>query len=241
MADAHYDNPALAELYDLDGGRSPDRDFYLSLASSATQSILDLGCGTGLICNEFAARGHAVTGIDPSPAMLDIARGKQHGGIIEWILSTAQSYRSEKRFDLIIMTGHAFQVLLDEQDVEAAFDTIRMHLKPGGAAVFESRNPAVNWADRWNHDYILNGQNGPIPVSRRVLSNSNGLIAFETRYGLENGTLTSASVLRFWTRGEIERHAAQGGLVVERLMGGWDGAPFDPETSEEMIFMLKAG
>jgi SAM-dependent methyltransferase len=241
MADAHYDNPALAELYDLDCGWSPARDFYLSLASSAPRSILDLGCGTGLICNEFAARGHAVTGVDPSPAMLDIARRKQHGGTIEWILSTAQNYRSAKRFDLIIMTGHAFQVLLDEQEVEAAFDTIRMHLKPGGIAVFESRNPAINWADRWNHDYVLDGQNGPIPVSRRVLSNNNGLIAFETRYALKSGTLTSASVLRFWTRREIERHAARSALVGERLMGGWDEAPFDPETSEELIFMLQAG
>ena len=74
--DEHYINPKLAEIYDLDSPWSKDRDFYLSLAGDVQKRILDLGCGTGLLCDAYAAKGHNVTGVDPAEAMLKIARQK---------------------------------------------------------------------------------------------------------------------------------------------------------------------
>lgn len=120
-----YDNPRLAEIYDLDSGWSMDRDFYLSLTGSTRQKILDLGCGTGLICDAYAAKNHDVTGVDPSAAMLRVARQKPHGKKIKWIQSFAQTYHSDKFFDLIIMTGHAFQVLLEDSEIQATFAVMR--------------------------------------------------------------------------------------------------------------------
>lgn len=129
MPDLHYEHPALAALYDLDSGWSIDRDFYLGLASGGQKRILDIGCGTGLLCNAYASLGHQVTGVDPAHAMLDVARTKPYGSHVEWIESTAQSFRSDKRFDLIIMTGNAFQVFLEDQEVLAVFETMR---RPSG-------------------------------------------------------------------------------------------------------------
>ena len=49
--------------------------FYAQLAlETGAVSIVDLGCGTGLITCELARRGYRMTGVDPAPAMLDIAR-----------------------------------------------------------------------------------------------------------------------------------------------------------------------
>ncbi len=123
MTDNHYENSKLAAVYDLDSGWSVDREFYLALASSPQMSILDVGCGTGLLCNEYAARNHKVTGVDPSLAMLDVARGKQHGKKVEWVQAFAQEFELNKSFDLIIMTGHAFQVLHNNDDISATFKT----------------------------------------------------------------------------------------------------------------------
>ena len=36
----------------------------------------------------------------------------------------------DTRFDLIIMTGHVFQVFLDDADVRATLRTLRRHLAP---------------------------------------------------------------------------------------------------------------
>ena len=168
MPDLHYEEPSLAELYDLDSGWSVDRDFYLALAGAAPQRILDLGCGTGLLCDAYAALGHSVTGADPAKAMLDVARQKPNGEKIEWVLSSAQDFRSPKRFDLIIMTGHAFQVFLEASDVLATFATMRQHLAPGGLIVFESRNPAIDWPARWNGESDLTTGGQTVRQSRQV-------------------------------------------------------------------------
>jgi len=45
-------------------------------APSCPQRVLEVGCGTGVFSEWFAQQGHRVTGIDPSPYMLQIARSQ---------------------------------------------------------------------------------------------------------------------------------------------------------------------
>src|SRR5690242_14609812 len=100
-----YQNVQIAKIYDLINQQAQDTEFYLSLAEPRPSSVLDLGCGTGTLCCELAARGHQVTGVDPATAMLTVAKSKPHAERVEWVESSAQSYRSGRRFDLITMTG----------------------------------------------------------------------------------------------------------------------------------------
>lgn len=240
MPDAHYVNPRLADIYDLDSGWSIDRDFYLSLAGTTSrEQILDLGCGTGLLCNAYAANGHEVTGVDPSSAMLDVARKKHYGRRIEWIQSFAQNFQSDKFFDLIIMTGHAFQVLLEDNDVLSTFSVMQRHLKPEGRAVFESRNPLVDWTRDWDYDLDLESASGRVHEARRFIAMENDRMTFELRYQFPDEQLVSTSELRFWSRKEIEERLTAQGLYIEELFGGWHGEPFDEGTSCEMIFRCK--
>ncbi len=240
MPDLHYEEPLLADLYDLDSGWSIDRDFYLALAGSPCKQILDLGCGTGLLSNAYAALGHSVTGVDPAQAMLDVARQKPHGGQIEWIHSTAQSFRSSRRFDLIIMTGNAFQVFLEDSDILATFATMREHLAANGRIAFESRNPAIDWPSRWNKETELDTGSGIIRQSRQVKAMADKRISFETHYGLGDRTLISSSELLFLGRSEIEERLTASGLRVEMVYGDWLSQPFDEATSEEMVFIAAA-
>lgn len=239
MPDTHYENIKLAAIYDLDSPWSIDRDFYLSLAGPPPLSILDLGCGTGLLCNAYAAMNHDVTGVDPSPAMLEVARQKPHGKEIEWVQSLAQTYQSDKRFDLILMTGHAFQVLLEDADVLATLATIRKHLKPASFVTFESRNPAIDWAKQWNYDLVLQLPEGIVHESRRFLAMENDRMIFELRYEFPDETLISESELRFWSRQDIEERLIESGLYVDTVLGDWDAKPFDESSSLEMIFTAR--
>src|SRR6516164_7102590 len=102
-----YQHTRIAEIYDLINPRAQDTDFYLSLAGLHPVSVLDLGCGTGTLCCAFAERGHRVTGVDPAAAMLVVARRKPHAEQVEWVETSAQSYKVDRRFDLVAMTGHA--------------------------------------------------------------------------------------------------------------------------------------
>lgn len=240
MLDTHYQNSKLAEIYDLDSPWSVDRDFYLSLAGPSPISILDIGCGTGLLCDAYAARGHNVTGVDPSAAMLEVARRKPNGDKIDWVQAFAQTYQSEKQFDLIIMTGHAFQVLLEDTEVLSAFTVIRKHLKPDGQFVFESRNPAFDWASAWNYDMELNLPECAVLESRRFKSMDNDRMTFELKYQFPNEVLVSESELRFWSRKDIEERLLKCELRVDRVLGDWGGKPFDQNNSHEMIFIACA-
>jgi hypothetical protein len=49
----------------------------------------------------------------------------------------------------------------------------------------------------------------------------------------------STSELLFLSREEIEAHLSAAGLQVESVQGEWDGSPFDPERSHEMIFTAR--
>lgn len=117
MADAHYELSELAALYDIDNGWSADRSFYRDLAGETPCRVLEIGCGTGLIARAMAERGHRVTGVDPAQAMLDAGRNAPYGERIDWLRGTAQDFAVDTHFDLAFMTGHAFQVLLTDEDI----------------------------------------------------------------------------------------------------------------------------
>jgi len=78
-----YYDPQIAAIYELANPLAQDGDFYLSLAGQQSCSLLDLGCGTGNLCCALAERGHRVTGVDPAPAMLAVARSKPYAEGVE--------------------------------------------------------------------------------------------------------------------------------------------------------------
>lgn len=244
MPDAHYEDEKLAAIYDIDSPWSADRDFYLSLAGPERQNILDLGCGTGLICDAYAAKGHYVVGVDPSAAMLKVARNKPNGKEVDWKQSFAQDFACDTAFDLIIMTGHAFQVLIEDDDVFRTLSVMRKHIKPEGRIVFESRNPDLDWSKSWNYEMILEltDLRGGAPISvcetRNFLSWRDGCMDFELRYQFPDEDLVSTSTLRFMNRDEIEKQVFLANLKVHSLFGDWNRNTFEPLSSEEMIFTL---
>ena len=237
-----YRDPDIAEIYDVANPLAEDGWFYLALAGEQPCEILDLGCGTGTLCCALAERGHRVTGVDPARAMLDVARRKPHGEQVEWVESTAQRYRSQKRFDLIVMTGHAFQTLLTDNDILAALETMRVHLKAGGRVVFETRNPQVDWAGEWRtRERLIRMPDGEEIVERlEVTSNQGEFVSFRTVYRSAEGTLSTKSTLRFPSRGQVEALMGRAKLTVSEVWGDWSAGPFNAAQSREIIFVAKS-
>ncbi len=239
--DRQFADPRLAELYDLGNAGSEDRDFYLSLADGISLDILDLGCGTGLLAMRFAARGHRVVGMDPAAAMLEVAKRADTEARVRWVQDRAESFTLDRHFDLIIMTGHAFQVLLEDDQVDRALKNMAHHLKPDGVIVFESRNPNQNWDEIWGREYQMQTRQGPVRAVRRMTDSSASpeFLSFAWDYHFSTDTLTSDSTLRFLSSSEITDFANRAGLALDALYGDWDASSFDPEESREMIFKFK--
>ncbi len=239
MLDEHYRNPKLTALYDLDSGWSIERDFYVRFAGPPTNSVLDIACGTGLIASRLAQEGHTVFGADPATAMLQVAQRRPGGDLAVWIVSTAQTLSLKRRFDRIMMTGNAFQVLLTEQDLQAALLVMQRHLATSGQIAFETRNPEIDWTSRWDYQIELKTKEGLVHEQRKLIAIHNELLQFELLYEFPDDRLRSESTLRFWKRQEIEQHLDSARLRVADVYGDWNGGPFDSQKSEEMIFIIE--
>jgi len=231
-----YQDAKVAIMYDLAHHWDEAADFYLSLAGRQSCSVLDLGCGTGTLCCALAERGHRVTGVDPSGAMLDIARTKPWAERVQWVESPAQTYRSTRRFDLVLMTGHVFQVLLSDDDALAVLDTMRRHLNPRGRIAFDARNPHIDWGRVWNaRSRRLPGVE--MIETLKITAADTEFISFETSYHLPDTILVTSSTLRFRSREQVEHLISRSGLVVDHVLGDWNCCPFDPIASREIIFL----
>lgn len=240
--DLHYRDERLAPLYDLDSGWSRDRGFYLQLAQGpAPQHILDIGCGTGLLCLAYAKLGHQVTGADPAKAMLEIARSKDTQNRVHWVESSVQTLSLENTFDLIIMTGHAFQVLLNPDDRKACFQKVKEHLSPQGRFVFESRNPQFPWQDHWNYEMPLQLKEHTLLEVRQLRTWDGHVMTFDLHYHFPEQTLTSHSTLCFADLPTLKQELRASGLAVHALLGDWNGEAFAPDASQEMIFDVGHG
>lgn len=236
--DLLYADPALARFYDLDNGWGEDREFCLRLAAGA-DSVLDLGCGTGDLAIRIAAdHGAAVTAADPATAMLDLARAKPGAERVCWVEGDARSLRLGRGFDLVVMTGHAFQTMLTRKDRAACLATIARHLAPGGRFAFDSRNPAAREWEDWRpeaserrfDDPVL----GPVPAWNDASWNAaRRIVPYGTHYRTADGRLLSAtSRIAFPPLAELEGAIAVAGLAVDRWIGDWTGAPLTPQGPE---------
>ncbi|MEU9667829.1 class I SAM-dependent methyltransferase [Streptomyces bobili] len=94
--------------------------------------LLDLGCGTGSLSLLAAERGHRVTGVDLSPAMVEQARTKLAGRDAVFLVGDAAAPPvGEERFDTVLVR----HVLWTLPDPGRALRHWRDLLRPGGRLV----------------------------------------------------------------------------------------------------------
>jgi SAM-dependent methyltransferase len=103
--------------------------------------ILELGCGTGKHANIFADMGYNIHGIDMSQSMIDIANKNidlKHKDKIHFQVGDVRSVSIEKKFDVVLSLFHVVSYQVTNDDIDAMFNTVAKHLKPGGLFIFDS-------------------------------------------------------------------------------------------------------
>lgn len=223
-----------------------DTEFYLRLAAGlSAATIVDVGCGTGLLACELAGRGHRVVGVDPSGAMLDFARHRPGGEKVRWMEGDARRL-GEVGAELAIMTGHVAQIIRDDEDWSATLAAIYKALRSGGRVAFESRNPLARPWTAWNRQAsrrtVEDAVHGEIGTWIQNVEVDRDLVRFENRYLFAGPgeELVSTGELKFRGREELGRSLADAGFSVEDVFGDWDGRPVDVE-SPELIFVAARG
>ncbi|MFI5062902.1 MAG: class I SAM-dependent methyltransferase [Streptosporangiales bacterium] len=124
-----YESGWLGRLHHEIADRTADLALTLT---PGPRRILDVGCGTGYLLRQFAARcpqAAELTGIDPAPAMIDAARAAAAGGRLRWLPGTAEHLPFPAgTFDLVVSTT-SFDHWADQQ---AGLEQCARVLVPGG-------------------------------------------------------------------------------------------------------------
>lgn len=130
----------------------------------AGQSVLDIGCGTGLLARALLAEGYAVQGVDASPAMIEFARGHAPGG--QYDVTALPTRRAAgkagglPRADAVVSTGHVLNYIASRDDLALALAELAEALRPGGlllidlmterfCAARDIRHPHAKVEDDW--------------------------------------------------------------------------------------------
>ena len=145
MTDAYRED--LAYIHDVGFGhlaKNAAQVLLDALRQSAIDrgTVIDLGCGSGLLARELAAAGYGVLGIDISEALLNIAKER---------VPTAH-FRQESilKAELppcaaVAAIGECFNYLFDEDNTEQALyallRSIHEALDPGGLLLFDVAEP----------------------------------------------------------------------------------------------------
>jgi ubiquinone/menaquinone biosynthesis C-methylase UbiE len=146
-----YDNRILPHLIQLGMKQEVLRPIRQRLAGAAEGRVIEIGVGAGLNLPLYTNRVTAVMAIDPSPAMLAMARDAVAKATVPVELG-AGSAESIPADDASVDTVLSTWTLCSIPDVTRALAEARRVLKPGGRLLFGEHGLAPDASvRRWQH------------------------------------------------------------------------------------------
>lgn len=143
-------------------------DFIDARANVRGKTVLDIGCGGGILTEALAARGAHVTGIDLGEAPLAVANLhlKESGLRVDYCRISAEDFARERPASFDIVT--CLEMLEHVPDPASTIQACATLVKPGGDVFFSTinRNPkswlfaivgaeyVLNLLPRGTHEYL---------------------------------------------------------------------------------------
>jgi len=218
-----------------------------AFASNALQlkpgdSLLDLCCGQGRHCVQFARRGFQVTGLDLNPAYLELARQAAMADNLqlEVIAGDMREIPFRSRFDAIVNMYSSFGYLESEAEDAKVLASIANALKPGGRLLLDMLNREWAVANYIQHDWHA-GADGTLYVELRELdlASSRMHVSFSI-VSTEGGRRDSIGHhIRLYTLTETMRLLEHAGMTLTSVYGGFDGESYSINTRRMIILAQK--
>jgi len=250
---AKYYDEAYSSLQDLN-----DLPFYLEMARRIGGPVLELGCGTGRVLLPIAEEGIAIDGVDSSPAMLTRLQRKlaqQSQGIRELVSISPgdlRSYRSERKYPLVIIPFRPLQHMHSVEDQVAALKTAAFHLASGGVLAFDVFYPRFESLFSGVGEEVLELQwtikdNSHTNICRylrketvdKIAQNFTATFIYRT---YQDGKLVSEETaplkMSWYTYPHLRSLFLLAGLEIVEKYGSANKAPLDNQATE-MFFVLR--
>jgi SAM-dependent methyltransferase len=223
--------------------REPVHRFLASHLTGDGQRILDIGCGTGHYCGQFAEAGHDVLGIDLDPEMVAVAADR-YGRARFRCLDMLALDDLDPAFDLIYCVGNV-AAHLPAGRLPEFLTSLRRILAPDGVWIFQ----VVNWdsvldrADaggRFRFDPRRIGD-GDLVFEREYRGVGGESLRFSTRLRSGDRELFAGEVSLYPVKaGSYRRHHREAGLELVGHYGDFARSTFDPAGSGASVYVFRA-
>ncbi len=254
-----------ARQYDFDyADYGVDIPFNVQLAQELAKNgkVLEFACGTGRITFAIAKMGVNITGVDISPAMLDVAREKlvslkAGGEITHDVLLFEGDMRNfdagKGLYDYVFIPFTSFLHLTDRQSQQDALTNAYEHLVPGGyflADIFMpdvvhlARDLGPNWLTQ--EKTVERDGRMLVRLSAVRYNQASQIIFGKWYYQLYETTGDGRQIdsycvpmeLRVIFPAEWELLLERAGFKIEQKWGGFNREPYDA-SSKRMLFLCK--
>lgn len=219
----------FVDVYDAWYGDLTDTDACVAAVSelAAGGPILELGVGTGRLALPLADRGHAVTGVDSSPSMLDALAAKPGGERVRAVLGDmADPPTGDDRFAVVLIAYNTLFNLVDDGAQARCFASAAARLTDSGCFVVEAFVPDL---DAGPADVVAPKR---VTADRVVLSVSRSDPARQEVLGQYVELTEAGGVrlrpwhLRWSTVDQLDALAAAAGLRPTARWTDWHRSPF---------------
>jgi len=176
--------------------------FLSKIDDTKNLNVLDIGCGGGLLAEEFAKKGANVAGIDSSESSIKIAQEHAHKNDldIKYLVGSTEQLPINDKFDVVVCAD----VFEHVEELEKCISEISRVLKPNGLLFYDTINKTLlsRITVVWINNIILKLQlrkigvkNNSSPVHEwKKLVKPKMLFSLFNKYGLENKELAGFNI-----------------------------------------------
>jgi SAM-dependent methyltransferase len=221
------------------------------LSSAPSRRVLEVGCGTGEHARAMAEAGFEVVAVDRSEAMLAAATEEPVPEGLRFVLGdmTEVDRLVEGTFGAALCLGNTLPHLADEERLRAFAEALARVLEPGAPLLLQIlaydrihdrrvRFLPVSFRPHEEGELVFLRLMDPLPDGRVRFYPSTLILTpgEDPPLRLER---SREVLLRGWRRAEVEAALRGAGIHPERALGGFDGAPFDPAESQDLVLVAR--
>lgn len=233
-------------LYDAQyGALTKDLRFYQNLAIVSGGPVLELAVGTGRVAFPILQSGIEVIGLDLSEKMLSRASNTTRNSPTPCRLIRAdyRDFSLKTTFPLIFCAFNALLHLYSHEEFLKMLECVRLHLSPNGLFAFDIFQPTLA---------MLKSQNAVPELRERFFDERSGQVcdlmetytydgttqikACRWEYRWADGSFRHETIqIRIYFLDELKSLLARAGFRIEHLYGDFDGTPFGPSSSKQIL------
>ncbi len=232
----------LYEVFSNTEGRlNREGPFLMDVLSRGPgKRVADIACGTGLHALFFAEHGARVHAYDISEGMIEHAQSVRPHEHVEYAVHDMREPLPET-FDLVLCTGNSLSLLTSVEDLRRCFAAVYDALSGGGrflAQVLNYASPGNQKVRTRVEERTVNDSN---VVAVKCLAPRGKHTYLTLTYFVESGLNTTAAsesaILSNWSLRDLTKAAQCAGLAVLETLGGFNGEPYNPDTSSDLVMI----